>query len=204
MTVTWRYLEALHPAPNPTPSPLWGHNVTLTIDVTLWLSCGRYVTTLDMAPYQLVEYVVGTLRYTLTPSLTWALGVNLSKFWPSDTAYRYGLINSSPCVLSYHYKQRLGVDVSMHPCPLGLPAGGHSKEAVQCYNPPTLLGGRPGRHDHAGTGWHEMNAVGIPKGYWVQESTEVLRGTLDGTFPQRFYVVNPSSKECTGGIFKFW
>lgn len=116
-------LRHLPPAPNPTPSPLWGHNVTLTIDVTLWLSCGRYVTTLDTAPYQLVEYVVGTLRCTLTSSLTWALGVNLSKFWPSDTAYRYGLINSSPRVLSYHYKQRLGVDVSMHPCPLGLPAG---------------------------------------------------------------------------------
>lgn len=112
--------------PAPLPLSLWGHSVTVTIDVTLWLSCGRYVTTLDMAPYQLVEYVVGTLRYTLTPSLTWALGVNLSKFWPSDTAYRYGLINSSPCVLSYHYKQRLGVDVSVHPCPLGLPAGGHS------------------------------------------------------------------------------
>lgn len=98
-------------------------------------------------------------------------------------------------MLSYHYKQRLGVDVSMHPCPLGLPAGGHSEEAARCYSPPTLLGGRPGRHDHAGTGWHEMNAAGIPKGYWVQRSAEILRGTLDGTFPQRFYMITPSSKE---------
>lgn len=59
----------------------------------------------------------------------------------------------------------------MHPCPLGLPAGGHSKEAVQCNSPPTLLGGHAGCHNHAGTGWHEMNAASIPKGYQVRKKS---------------------------------
>lgn len=76
--------------------------------------------------------------HTLTSWMTWASEVNLSKFWPPDTAYPHGPINSSPCLLSYHYKQKLLVDVSMHGCPVRLPAGGHSKEVAECDAPPTV------------------------------------------------------------------
>lgn len=61
-----------------------------------------------------------------------------SKFDPPDIEYPPGPINSSPCLLSYHYKQRLRVDVSMHRAPVSRPAGGHSKEVVHCDGPPTM------------------------------------------------------------------
>lgn len=101
------------------------------INITLWFLCRSYVTIAAMAPNQLVDYIVGTLWYTLTSPLTCASEVNLSKFWPPDTVYPHGPINSLPCLLSYHYKQKLWVDVIMHRCPVSLPAGRHSKEAEQ-------------------------------------------------------------------------
>lgn len=101
--------------------------------------CTHYVTLIAMAPNQLVDYIVGTLWYTLTSLMTWASEVNLSKFWPPDTVYLHGPINPLPCLLSYHYKQKLQVDVSMHRCPVSLPAGGHSKRVVKCGAPRTVL-----------------------------------------------------------------
>lgn len=97
-------------------------------EVLQWLrhhSCQR------VGSNQPFDYIAGTLQHTLTSLLSQTAEVNLSKFLTlrySVLSWPHQLVALPP--LSYHYKQKLRVDVIMHRCPVSLPAVGHSLEVV--------------------------------------------------------------------------
>lgn len=61
----------------------------------LWILSFQAATwiTINFMSKQLVDYIVGTERYTLA----WASEETLSKLWPPDTVYPHGSINPLPC-----------------------------------------------------------------------------------------------------------